>query len=159
MTCQQDVNMLELQSNTNYTITFTDDDVARLQSFASAFGYNTLGETITKLLFPQTGQSVNPFDLAKKAMSICSPDVDFMEDSRKNDVVMGKVIVAEYLRYCGLSFERIGNLLHRDHTSIIHYMDIVENAITQPRMYRAFNAKRSAFYAALLQFEKQTKRK
>lgn len=159
MTCLQDVNMSELQSNTEYTISFTEEDVSRLKAFAAVFKYKSFGETINNLLFPRMGFNDGPFDLAKRAIAMIAPDINLLENTRRIEVVTYRIIVAEYLRNRGLTLSEIGRCLDKDHSTIVYYLNTAETAILHPKIYKLLHEKRSAFYTVMLQFQKLIKRK
>ena len=151
--------MSELQSNTEYTIKFTPRDIERLQSLSKVFSYVTLEETLNNLVSPQISYDDDPFEVAMCAISLIAPNVNILEKSRRDEIVLYRVIVSEYLRSRGFSLEQIGRLLGKDHTSIMHYLDISETSIMHPRMYKMLTEKRKAFYATLVHFEKLSKKK
>lgn len=155
MICLQDVSMSELQSNAEYTIKFTKKDISKLQKFSSAFGCETLGETLNSILFPQMGFNEDPFTLAKKVVTVISSGVDILEKTKRVDVVTYRIIVAEYLRNKGFTLKKIGKLLDKDHSTIIYYLSTAKTAIMHPKIYKTLHEKRNAFYTVLLQFQKR----
>lgn len=159
MTCLQDVSMSELQSNTEYIIKFSDKDIEGLKSLASTFNYVTLEETLSNLVSPQISYDDNPFEVSLRAVSLIAPHINILEKTRRDEVVLYRIIVSEYLRNRGLSLSQIGRLLNKNHATIIHYLEIGETSILHPRMYRTLTEKRRAFYTVMLQFEKLSKKK
>jgi chromosomal replication initiation ATPase DnaA len=52
---------------------------------------------------------------------------DFASKSRKQPIVITKVIVSYCLLYMGVSNTMIGKIILKDHASITHYKKLVEN--------------------------------
>ena len=52
---------------------------------------------------------------------------DILKDNRHKEIVEARAILSFILRSFGYSYPRIGRMLHRDHTSIIHLCKIVES--------------------------------
>ena len=56
---------------------------------------------------------------------------------RRNEDVLIRVFTAYQLRYEGYSFEAIGKIMNRDHSTIIHYVrKKMEDMLALPNMYR-----------------------
>ena len=61
---------------------------------------------------------------------------DIRQPSRKKEVVWARNMVAYRLNQEGLSFERIGRILNRDHATIFHSVRRCSDIFKYPSMYR-----------------------
>lgn len=61
---------------------------------------------------------------------------DILEPSRRRDVVWARNMVAYRLNQDGLSFEKIGKVLNRDHSTVFHSVMRCKDIFKYPSMYR-----------------------
>jgi len=60
------------------------------------------------------------------------PVINIMSKSRKREYVYARCIIANYLRQDGLTFMKIGYILHRNHATILHYLKLHKKLCSDP---------------------------
>jgi hypothetical protein len=70
----------------------------------------------------------NDVDLARKAVEMITGS-DIFASNRKRSVVESRMIFSSMLRDMGYSLVTIGNVLKKDHTTIIHYLRKIKELI------------------------------
>lgn len=78
-----------------------------------------------------------PIDRSEEYIRVMSEllGVDIMSRSRKNNVVWGRFMIMYCMRKDGLTLMHIGRALGRDHTTVIHGINMVNDMLHMPKMY------------------------
>jgi len=61
----------------------------------------------------------------EKAIQIIE-EYDLRSKSRKRELVYKRVYVTKYLRTYGISFEKIGEMLNKNHSTCVHYIKVYD---------------------------------
>ena len=80
---------------------------------------------------------------------------------RKRDLVEKRMIAAYFLRNkVGMTFLSVGKYLHKNHASVIHYVNLTENFLTvYPHIKRLYNIVKNLLFQMICRIQYQKKKK